>query len=194
MVMVLAAVVCQGFGCNNSIRSSVKTNDSSLPQWLERIDRGQMADWIGWKPEWKLSDVDAVLERAGAPQGYELGGRALQLVQFSLAHQSMPLQVMADSAGHVVMVRLEDAVLDQSAAALEQHWGVPKAKGNLPSDHLFAPAALWAYPDRGITLYVMNPSTQGAMSLSAISLYPRTSLEHFLHELDGDERVRMWDK
>ena len=144
-------------------------------------------------PTWKLADIQAQLNKSGEQQGYTLGAQALSLHRFTLPNQTQALQVFADSEGNISLLRLEDAILTQNANDLERLWGPPKAKNILESNSKFAPSMQWIFPDRGITLYVMNPESKGTMSLSAISLYVPTSLEHYRDDLGGNERVYMFE-
>ena len=193
ILAALALAVLSGCKTGRPTPKTVNDNYMGLADWLKRIDAGELSDWDGWSSNWKLADVQAMLPIAAEPQGYKLGTRTLDLFAFTLERQSQPLHVLADKSGQVVLVPLEDAVLDRSAEELAKIWGRPNATKNLPSDHRYAPAELWAWPSRGISLYVMDPKRHQAMSLSSISLYPSTDLKTFLAELDADERVRMWE-
>lgn len=190
----LVAVLLHGCWHPRAKSQSVKTTTQDLQQWLRNIDQGTLADWQGWSPAWQLNDLQQLVQPLQIAQAYQLGSQILQRHQFQLPHQSQPLQVLANAQGEVVLVRLEDAILTQSAQALADQWGKPELKKELPSDHRFAPAQLWVFAARGISLYVMDAQKQGPMSISCIALYVPTTLEDFLTVLEGDERIRMWDE
>ncbi len=185
--LVIGLSSCSHF---HSKQKSVKEENKSLAQALESIDQGALATWDGWSPAWKMADILKVWQPKGEPLPDRLGSQALLSYSFPLTHQSQPLQVLADSLGKVALLRLEDAVLTQSASELEQLWGAPAAKKILPQDHRFAPAQLWVFPQRGISLFVMDAQKRGRLCLSAIALYVPMSLEIYLSDLEGDERIR----
>jgi hypothetical protein len=196
---VLALGVCvavlwlQGCSHLNSKQKSMKEENHHLSQWLQNIDTGELSAWTGWSPQWGIDDLLEAGQAKGEATQQILGKQSLSCHTFHLPHQSQPLQVLADHQGQVVLLRLEDARLLHSADALAQLWGPPATKNELPADHRFAPAQLWVFPQRGISLYVLDPARHGPMTLSAIALYVPTTLDIYLRDLEGDERVRMWE-
>jgi hypothetical protein len=190
----LVAVLLHGCGHPRLKSQSVKTEVQDLQHWLTHIDQGTLADWQGWSPAWQLDDLQQLVQPSHSALPYQLGSQSLLRHWFQLPNQPQPLQVLADTQGEVVLVRLEDAILSQSAQALADQWGKPDLKKELPSDHRFAPAQLWVFAARGISLYVLDAHTQGPRCLSAIALYVPTTSAHFLSTLEGDERIRMWDE
>jgi hypothetical protein len=139
-----------------------------------------------------LDDIRKAIEPEGQLQPFALGSENLRGYSIAFTHQTQPLQVFVDSLGKVVLLRLEDAILTQSAQELAALWGEPEVKKELPSDHQFAPSQLWIFLNRGIALYVLDPQKRGSLSLSAIALFaPDISSETYFRELDGDERIRM---
>jgi hypothetical protein len=196
MLLLWACTMVIGLsGCGhiNSKKKAVNEEHKNLPQWLQKIDQGELSDWKGWSNAWRIDDLLKTWQPKGEAQQQQLGTQTLSRYEFALTQQTQPLQVLADSQGQVVRVLLEDAVLKQSANEIQLLWGTPTAKDELPSDHKFAPAQRWAYPQRGITLYVLDAQKHGPLSLSAIALYVPTTLEIYLRDLEGDERVRMWE-
>lgn len=193
LIWAFALLIVLG-GCRqyHSKHQSVKQENISLKHWLAKIDAGDLANLQGLFTETGLDDIRKAIEPEGQLQPYALGSEKLQGYSIAFTHQTQPLQVFADSFGKVVLLRLEDAILTQSAKELAELWGEPDVKRELPSDHQFAPSQLWIFPNRGVALYVLDPQKRGSLSLSAIAIFaPGISSETYFRELDGDERIRM---
>lgn len=193
LVAFLGLLLFSCTACRSTISQKQKdmTDSAYIADLLKTIDSGDLARWSGLRSGLEVEDFKAAGVEIHVQAGHTLGRERYATVQVR-GEQPQPLTLFVDGEGKVVLMRLPDALLEQSAEELEEMWGASELRQNVQRDSPFAPSEQWIWAGRGITLYVMNPQQKGGMALSSISLYPPTTAETYLEELGGNETVRFF--
>ncbi|HHG84810.1 MAG TPA: hypothetical protein ENJ82_08665, partial [Bacteroidetes bacterium] len=133
---------------------------------IATIDTGNLQLWKGLNDVWTRQALQELYKEPLSCVGYTIAGVRYQNCSVHLPNQAQALQCFMDESGKCKLLRLEDIELPISANALKEQIGEPVAIRTLPENSIYAPAEQWVYPQKGLTLYVLQPDSIGPLAIS----------------------------